>query len=690
MDFDFVTATLDKYGLSDRFDAGQICGEGWTALGRNPKAIAKLRQNLDTGLVGGRSKSHGYTFKEARHIVIQTGKHGDYSSFSVTPEEMRSVADKALSPTDGKIPFTASASAKGAASDLTNYLHEVGHQVHWASESKDPNLAAKGLRTKPLTRYGAANNMENFAEGFALWTLDAKGLKEKNPEMHDYIQESVTAAMGAKRRMDSITNGLGMGTIAPVQPSDIAQTPLGQQAFTIVLSGDSSWDAYKSLDSYAEAAKVGDEQDETMAAIEAFIVSGGEFTEPIDFSRTDSPHFDSAEITRYTRAIASLNDRYGWHIDAQKVLSKLGKKLGKKCGKGWISPEKKCKSHYTNGKLNESGKASGENLADRIRQRKKLATVSRNGKGEELTYAFLPGNQKQSSMTARRTHAPRSGYETPGRLSKTNSTEERRSMVGLGQSPWIKQQPDDAPMMDRTPRVATPIKSGGSLKSLFAEADRVGAKYQDKPQTFAERRVSKQGADRVLNESGMSELVAKASGAASISEARTRKMNAESDRIAEKYPLNPTPAQRRAARQESERIMEGSGEMAEAYRSSKVSKPSGRKSRENAASISEPQTRKLNTTVPRSTAGDRIRAVAKALEDESKIQKGATVGILKSAEKLYVNQNKMIKEVATMVNEDLDRAAKGTRKMFDPAQTPVRIPNQRSSSEPRKRGRSVD
>ena len=162
----------------------------------------------------------------------------------------------------------------------------------------------------------------------------------------------------------------------------------------------------------------------------------------------DSPHFDSSEIVRYTRVIASLNDRYGWHIDAQKVLSKLGKKLGKKCGKGWISPEKKCKSHYTNGKLNEAGKSSGENLADRIRQRKKLSTVSRDGKGKELAYAFLPGNQKQSTMAARRTHAPRSGYETPGRLSKTNSTEERRSMVGLGRNPGTRSKPDDAPIMD--------------------------------------------------------------------------------------------------------------------------------------------------------------------------------------------------------------------------------------------------
>lgn len=260
-------------------------------------------------------------------------------------------------------------------------------------------------------------------------------------------------------------------------------------------------------------------------------------------------HLDATEITRYTRAIASLNDRYGWHLDAQKVLSKLGKKLGKKCGGGWISPEKRCKSHYTNGKLNEAGKASGENLADRIRQRKKLATVSRNGKGKELSYAFLPGNQKQSSMMARKTRAPKTGYETPGRLSNVSSTEERRSMVGLGRNPGMRSKPDTAPIMDiPMNRSAAPIAS------------------------------------------------------------RTRKLNAESDRIAERYPLNPNAAQLRAASQEGDRTMAGSGDMSEAYRSSKVSNPGGRRK----------------------------------------------------------------------------------SKMLDPTQTPVRIPNQRSSNEPRKRGRSVD
>ena len=195
-----------------------------------------------------------------------------------------------------------------------------------------------------------------------------------------------------------------------------------------------------------------------------FAVKNGESIKPrksMD-SRKDSPHFDSHEILRYTCAIAVLNDRYGWHLDAQKVLSKLGKKLGKKCGGGWISPEKRCKSHYTNGKLNEAGKASGENLADRIRQRKNLATVSRNGKGRELSYAFLPGNQKQSTMTARRTHAPNAGYQTPGRLTNLSGTEERRSIVGLGQSPGKKRQPDDAPIMDIPVKRTAPTTTAGA------------------------------------------------------------------------------------------------------------------------------------------------------------------------------------------------------------------------------------
>ena len=379
-----------------------------------------------------------------------------------------------------------------------------------------------------------------------------------------------------------------------------------------------------------------------------------QLNDPFHKDSDDSTHFDSTEILRYTRAIAVLNDRYGWHLDAQKVLSKLGKKLGKKCGGGWIAPEKKCKSHYTDGKLNAAGKASGENLADRIRQRKSLSTVSRNGKGQELSYAFLPGNQKQSTMTARRTHAPKSGYQTPGRLSNLNSTEERRSMVGLGQHPGMKQQPDNAPIMD------TPTTTASATRKMNANpsaGDRIRAiaqtlKDQDKIQKVATVGVLKVAEKLYTNQNKM------------IDEVSTM-VNKDLDRAAAKggkKTFEPTQPQ-----------------------SDPVAKASG------GAPTGETQTRRMNTAVVGSGAGDRLRAIAGKLKDEESVQKVATVGVLKVAEKLYVNQHKMIGEVAGIVNEDLNNAAaKGVRKIFDPAQTPVRIPNQRSSKAPRSIGRSVD
>lgn len=100
----------------------------------------------------------------------------------------------------------------------------------------------------------------------------------------------------------------------PVKASDIAQTDLGQKAFMIVLSEDLSWNAYQLLDGYATAAKKGIEQDETSAAIEAFIVAGGKSTEPIDSLNDGITRSDSLEVSRYTAAIDRLEQKYGLQI----------------------------------------------------------------------------------------------------------------------------------------------------------------------------------------------------------------------------------------------------------------------------------------------------------------------------------------------------------------------------------------
>ena len=95
---------------------------------------------------------------------------------------------------------------------------------------------------------------------------------------------------------------------------------------------------------------------------------------------------------------------------------------------------------------------------------------------------------------------------------------------------------------------------------------------------------------------------------------------------------------------------------------------------------------------PRSRAGDRIRAIAGRLKEEESIQTGATLGIIRAAGKLYDNQNKLIDEVVDVSNADLDRKSRRIKRASQKAidNAPVQIPNQRKSTELRRRGRSVD
>ena len=91
---------------------------------------------------------------------------------------------------------------------------------------------------------------------------------------------------------------------------------------------------------------------------------------------------------RILKAVESLNQKYGLHLDAKQVLRKIsGKRPGKHCvgksGKGsYISAEKKCAGHKTaDGKLTESGKISARELASKVRKRKGMS--DRNTQKEE-------------------------------------------------------------------------------------------------------------------------------------------------------------------------------------------------------------------------------------------------------------------------------------------------------------------
>lgn len=57
---------------------------------------------------------------------------------------------------------------------------------------------------------------------------------------------------------------------------------------------------------------------------------------------------------------------------------------------------------------------------------------------------------------------------------------------------------------------------------------------------------------------------------------------------------------------------------------------------------------------PRQTMGDRVRNIADQLQQETQIQVKATARILGAAAQIVENHDRLVNEVTTMVNQDLD------------------------------------
>lgn len=112
---------------------------------------------------------------------------------------------------------------------------------------------------------------------------------------------------------------------------------------------------------------------------------------------------NSDTIDRYINAVESLNLKYDLHLDAQKVLRKIGgRRPGKHCvgkagGKGsYISAEKQCKGHKSeDGKLTDAGKVSARELANKVRARKGMKSIMENTKDKKLEFPALKGSEKQ-------------------------------------------------------------------------------------------------------------------------------------------------------------------------------------------------------------------------------------------------------------------------------------------------------
>ena len=75
---------------------------------------------------------------------------------------------------------------------LTTYIHEMGHQLHYAIGAPMPPL---GARKWNPSKYGITNKHEWFAETFTQYTLAPAALKRYAPDAYDFIDQSFKRAM---------------------------------------------------------------------------------------------------------------------------------------------------------------------------------------------------------------------------------------------------------------------------------------------------------------------------------------------------------------------------------------------------------------------------------------------------------------------------------------------------------------
>ncbi len=80
---------------------------------------------------------------------------------------------------------------EGKYSWLTTYVHEMGHQIHYAANT------VQGYSNWVPSKYGGSNLFEQFAETFVQYVFDPVGLKKAAPDAYKWVDNAVKVALEA-------------------------------------------------------------------------------------------------------------------------------------------------------------------------------------------------------------------------------------------------------------------------------------------------------------------------------------------------------------------------------------------------------------------------------------------------------------------------------------------------------------
>ena len=148
----------------------------------------------------GKTTAFGYTLQGANHIAMKAKpfhkKIKNLASIkSAVKDSIQQAAkgtplqhvDENLYQWKGR-----TLASKTGDSWLTTYVHEMGHQVHYAANR--PAMAGKAWIP---SKYGGSNYMEEFAETFVQYVFDPVELKRVSPDAYKWVDDALAAALEA-------------------------------------------------------------------------------------------------------------------------------------------------------------------------------------------------------------------------------------------------------------------------------------------------------------------------------------------------------------------------------------------------------------------------------------------------------------------------------------------------------------
>lgn len=210
-----------KRGQNNVFDSIAPSSDPITGLNQltNSQRVAaglgKIEEILDSGLEGvsgwghayfvkfvttGKTKAFGYTLQGANHIAMKVKPfHKKIKNLTSIKKAVKESIQQAAKGTpkgnvDGDLYqwIRNKIGSKTGDSWLTTYVHEMGHQVHYAANR--PAMTGKAWIP---SRYGNGNYMEQFAETFVQYVFDPVELKKASPNAYKWVDDALAAALKA-------------------------------------------------------------------------------------------------------------------------------------------------------------------------------------------------------------------------------------------------------------------------------------------------------------------------------------------------------------------------------------------------------------------------------------------------------------------------------------------------------------